>query len=249
MFMDRFQNTHEDLLKSATMLIHSHLIEHLYNPLEFMQGIAKSLSAGMVMAFSVPNIYAMVKRDFAYIHTEHTIFLRPEHIEWIMTASGFKLIKKENYEIHSLFYAYARTADSLEGGVPGLQKPPNFYAEHKTLFTNWVNALKRDVEISNQMLDQNKHLPTYIFSAHVFTQYMVVAGLREDLLTAILDNDPAKQGTRLLGSRLLVLSPESIKGLPNVFVIVRAGPYSNEIKKQIISLNPSANVLCFHCAS
>lgn len=247
MFMDTFQEKHPELLQSAAVLIHSHLIEHLYYPLEFMQGIARSLSAGMVMAFSVPNMYEMVKRDFAYIHTEHTVFLRPEHTEWLMQAAGFKLLKRQLYGIHSIFYAFERTADSIDAPIPGLEPPPNFYAEHKALFGRWESQLKSDVDIANRMLEGHKNGPTYIFSAHVFTQYMVAAGLREDLLTAILDNDPLKQGTRLIGSSLVVLSPQILERLPAAFVILRAGPYSNEIKQQLLMINPGVNILCFHC--
>jgi hypothetical protein len=50
----------------------------------------------------------------------------------------------------------------------------------------------------------------------------------------LLDNDPKKQGSRLYGTNMLVASPKVLGDVANPFVILKAGVYNNEIKKDIL---------------
>ena len=60
-------------------------------------------------------------------------------------------------------------------------------------------------------------------------------GLKQDKISAILDNDTSKQLKRLYGTTLEVNSPKILKNKKNPTVILRAGVYNEEIKKDIIS--------------
>ena len=59
-------------------------------------------------------------------------------------------------------------------------------------------------------------------------------GLNKNKILNILDNDPDKQGGFLYGTDLQVLSPKILKEIYQPIVILRAGEYNFEIKKEIL---------------
>ena len=69
---------------------------------------------------------------------------------------------------------------------------------------------------------------------HVFAQYLIAFGLDTTRIICLLDNDPNKQGKRLYGTNMMVKSPLSIKDEDNPAIILKAGVYNNEIKKDIL---------------
>jgi len=50
----------------------------------------------------------------------------------------------------------------------------------------------------------------------------------------LLDNDPNKQGKRLYGTNLQVASPKILADVENPVIILKAGVYNDEIKKDIV---------------
>ena len=49
-----------------------------------------------------------------------------------------------------------------------------------------------------------------------------------------MDNSPLKIGKRLYGSNKIIKSPKILKDLKDPIVILKAGPYNEEIKKDIL---------------
>ena len=58
--------------------------------------------------------------------------------------------------------------------------------------------------------------------------------MSEKNITSILDNDITKQSKRLYGTNLLVNSPKILKNEKRPTVILKAGAYNSEIKKDIL---------------
>ena len=82
--------------------------------------------------------------------------------------------------------------------------------------------------------------PVYLFGAHIFSQYLLCFGLDRTKIKSILDNSTAKQGKRLYGAEFFVQSPEVLRGQDRPIVILKAGIYNEEIKKDILeNINPN----------
>ena len=64
---------------------------------------------------------------------------------------------------------------------------------------------------------------------------LIAHGLDLKNIRFVLDNDPDKKDYYLYGSRLLVKNPIILKDYEDPVVILRAGAYNNEIKKDILS--------------
>jgi hypothetical protein len=68
----------------------------------------------------------------------------------------------------------------------------------------------------------------------VFAQYLIEMGLGTERIICLLDNDVKKQGKRLCGTKLKVNLPNVLIGVNAPIVILKAGVYNNEIKKDIL---------------
>jgi len=171
----------------------------------------------------------MLERKYTNcINFEHTIFLTDPYIEFLLAKYGFRLKGKEYFmEDHSIFYAAVR-----DPSIKPIVLPHGLYEKNKQLYLNYVKYHEELIKELNGKIKESTQ-PVYLFGAHVFAQYLIAFGLDTSRIISILDNDINKQGKRLYGTRLTVESPNAIKNIGNVKVILKAGVYNQEIKAQI----------------
>ena len=81
---------------------------------------------------------------------------------------------------------------------------------------------------------ENSQEQVYLFGAHIFSQYLIQFGLKTNKIINILDNSVLKQEKRLYGTNLLVKSPKILTDKGVVNVILKAGIYDDEIRKDIL---------------
>lgn len=218
-------------------VVHSHVFEHIYDPNLFMQHLANFLSEGKMMFFSVPNMQVMLERKYTNcINFEHTIFLTEPYIEYLLAKYGFRIDKKEYFlDDHSIFYATYR-----DSKIKPITLSGNLYDKNKKLYMDYISYHERLVAELNHKINRAGG-SVYLFGAHIFAQYLVAFGLNTEKIVCILDNDPNKQGKRLYGTDKMVASPKILKDARNPSVILRAGVYNDEIKKDILQ-NINGNV-------
>jgi len=211
-------------------VVHSHVFEHIYKPEEFMLQLSEFMDAGKQLIFSLPNMQAMLERNYTNcINFEHTIFLTEPYVDYLLAKHGIKILAKEYFmEDHSIFYAAIR-----EAGVKPMPLSQDLYEANKALFLSYVDFHKALIADLNQRMEQASQ-PIYLFGAHVFAQYLLEMGLNTEKIVCLLDNDPKKQGRRLYGTRLNVASPKVLVRAKDPLVILKAGVYNDEIKKDIL---------------
>lgn len=211
-------------------IVHSHVFEHIYNPDEFMKHLSCFMKTGQKLVFSLPNMQVMLERKYTNcINFEHTVFLTEPYVEYLLAKHGFKLAAKEYFmDDHSIFYSAVRDTE-----VKPLPLPQDLYDKNKKLFMDYVDFYKRLIADLNQKMSETTQ-PIYLFGAHVFAQYLLEMGLNTAKIVSLLDNDPKKQGLRLYGTKLSVSSPKVLADLENPIVILKAGAYNDEIKKDIL---------------
>lgn len=218
-------------LKGST-IVHSHTLEHIYDPISFLKSISQKVNQNTYQIFSVPNINEMIKRKYTNgLNFEHTYLLTEEFINFFLESSGFELIKKEYFmEDHSIFIS-AKKNDNLVGDAI-LKK--NYYEENKKIFMNFAKYYEDLINDLNKKISKiNSNI--YLFGAHIFSQYLISVGLNTKKIKFILDNDHLKQKRRLYGTNLIVEDPSVLKKEENPTIILKAGVYTEEIKAQIIN--------------
>lgn len=221
-------------------VIHSHVLEHIYTPREFMSHVANFMDKGSYHIFSVPNLYAYLKnKQSNTINFEHTIFITEYFIDYLLKMYGFKIIEKKKYLEHSIFYM-AQKQKNVKVKIIEKYTGEKKYKEYKKLFQNAMDEIGEFVEEINKKAETVQG-PLYLFGAHVFSQMLLYRGITPKI-KGILDNSQLKQGKRLYGTTQKILSPDVIKKDKNPTVILRVGAYQDEVKKQLVALNPHITI-------
>jgi len=217
-------------------IVHSHVFEHTYQPIEFITQISQFLKEGDKHVFTFPNMIEQLSRNYTNcLNFEHTAFLAEPLVDYILQTNGFKIVEKEYFLDHSIFYATEKVA------TPATVPLPNHYAEYKELYLKFVQyheELVRDLNEKSTTFEGE----VYLFGAHIFSLYLLGFGLNPDKITSILDNSSLKKGKRLYGSPLTVHSPEILANKGAVAVILKVGIYRDEILKQLLEINPEVVV-------
>jgi 2-polyprenyl-3-methyl-5-hydroxy-6-metoxy-1,4-benzoquinol methylase len=218
--------------KQADAVIHSHVFEHIYDPHIFLNHISDFLSDEKYMLFSVPNLQEMLKRKYNNaLNFEHTIFLTEPYIEYLLSKYHFRVIKKEYFkEDHSIFYACIR-----DSKIHSSHLTRELFEYNKKLFLEYIDYHHQLIdELNSKIKILKKDQKLYLFGAHIFSQYLISFGLNVNHLDCIIDNDVNKQGKRLYGTDLKVFSPKILNKDKNPVVLLKAGVYDQEIKKDIL---------------
>ena len=217
-------------------VIHSHVLEHVYNPDEFINHKSSFMNEGDLLLFTLPNMQVMLENNYTNcINFEHTIYFTEPYIEYFLNKYNFELIKKQYFrKDHSIFYCAEKvnnTSSSLPDGL---------YEKNKITFQNYVNNHLDDVNKINEIINKTD-LPVYLFGAHIFSQYLISFGLDTSKIVCLLDNDIKKENKRLYGTFLISKNPKILKDVSEALVILRAGVYNDEVKNDILT-NINSNI-------
>lgn len=219
-------------------IVHSHVLEHLYYPNDFLSHISKSIGNGTNMFFSIPNLENMFKNYHAnVINFEHSVFLTEIYVDFLLAKHKFKVVSKEYFlDSHSIFYATVK-----DSTVHPEVLPEYLYKKYKTLFFQYINYYDSLISNLNNLI--KNHSEVYLFGAHVTSQMIINRGFKTANIVYILDNDVLKQGKRLYGTNLYVASPDIISDKDEPCVILLESNYKQEIKEQLLRLNNKTKIL------
>jgi hypothetical protein len=196
--------------------------------------INRILKKGKLHFFSIPRLEVMLEHKYTgCLHFEHTVFLTEQFINYILVVNGFSILEKYYFlDNHSIFYA-CKKIDPIDTSTAN-KFLPNEYQKNKKLYNEQVKFhLDMINEIHIKMNNYNGEI--YLFGGHIFAQYLIAFGLDESKIKCILDNDSNKWGKRLYGTSLIVKSPKILKNIDSATIILRAEPYNQEIKNDIIN--------------
>lgn len=218
-------------------IIHSHTLEHIYNPTEFLDHIYRFLQTGNYHIFSVPNLYNWLNNKYTNtINFEHTIFLTEYFIDYLVQKSGFKIIEKKYHQNHSIFYATERLEHLPEVFYESQ------YTEYKRIFEEFINYHNVLIKNLNKKIEKID-CEVYVFGAHIFSQFLFEFGLDKSKIKGVLDNSEVKQNKRLYGTPFITYPLKEIASHTKVAVIVKAAEYQQEIKKQLTEINKNVIIL------
>ena len=235
-FISEFFNSNL-LNEKYDLVIHSHTLEHMFNPNEFLSEVNKCLKTDGLHIFSFPNLYSYLEDLHPNIlNFEHTIFLTEEILDYILVKNKFEILNKENYLKHSIFFTTKKNEDLLEPTIP------NKYKEYKTMFTDYIKHYQELINEINEKINESDD-DVYLFGGHVFSQFLISMGLNIDKIECILDNSLMKNNTRLYGTGLTIRNPKDVDIKDNSIVILKVGNYKDEIMSGLLSINPNIKFL------
>lgn len=215
---------------NATVVL-SHVFEHLYNPLQFIERLSKSNVKSVFI--SIPNMEQWLSNKvLSFLHVEHTYYCDSFYICDMFSRYGYKCTKQENFLNHSVWYQFDMIGCEYIA--------PIGYPKIIEKFKLYISA--RDINL-DKLFNTN---PTFIFPAGHYGQlvYHSIKGDKRNIIS-FLDNDPSKFGKRVYGTPCETYSPSVLKGLNglNITIILCASVYSDEIKRQLETLNKSLTII------
>ena len=231
--------TNETSIQNCDLIIHSHVLEHVWNPKEFIECINNNIPKNTYHCFIVPNL----KKTFNNYYTnaldfEHNFYIVEEYIDVLLNNNCFEILEKEYFIDHSIIYITKK----VENINTEIKTFPNLYEQNKITAMNFYNyhndlilKLNKQIEFFNGDL--------YLFGGTGFSIYLIKFGLNTSKIKNILDNDPNKEGKIVYGTTFIVKNPEIIKSSENVAVIVKAASYQKEIEEQLYKLNKKVIIL------
>jgi len=203
-------------------IVMSHVFEHLYDPTKFIKNISKLKILNIFI--SIPNMKSLLeKNDMISVHNEHTYYIDQYLCKYIFSNYGYNLVNKEKFLTHSLFLHF-QLSDNIN--KEKLQYRPEISQKIYTLFS------EKSIYLSKILIKPN----SFITPGGHFGQ-MVYTFSKPENIIGFLDNDLSKIGKRVYGTPFKVFKFDILKKYDNINIYIYAGPYTNELIKQINSYN------------
>lgn len=217
------ENVPSDL--RADIIIHSHTMEHFYNPRRELQIMYDMLRPHGEMFISVPLIKNMIQHGYTNgLNFEHTYCTDEDNLTMLLESVGFVIEHTEKFSEYNIFIHVSKSSKF-----------------NTQIFMDYVDNIQQQCMDINRILSDVKSY--YLFGAHVFSQTLLSNGLSSDNIISILDNDPNKHNKILYGTSLPIESPEILRDIPSPVVVVQAGQYTTEICKQLRHINPTVLII------
>jgi len=227
----------KEKLGSNNTVSFSQVFEHIYDPKGFLEEIYEFLPENGKLIFAYPNLEYWFNNKFTNaINFEHTLLMTDYYVDYLLKVSGFEIIEKKAYKNHSHFYNVKKTEKTPQLSLK------NKYKHYKNMFEDFIsyhNDLVREINIKTKNQSE-----LFLFGGHIFSQFLIQFGLDVSNLEYVLDNSPLKINKRLYGTELQVKSPAILAEYKAPTVILKAGVYNDEIKKDILeNINPNTKFI------
>jgi 2-polyprenyl-3-methyl-5-hydroxy-6-metoxy-1,4-benzoquinol methylase len=231
-------NKDSEISEEYDTFIHSHLIEHIYNPEDFLELLGEKSKYDSNHIFSLPNLRVWLEKKHSNtIFFEHSLFLEEAFLDFLLKKNGFEIIEKSYYKDHSIFYFCKNKKRNLLDN----NTPIDRYKENLKKYKDYVESIEN---YTKHILDNVKEGDdVFLFGAHIFSQILLKMGLEQVNIISILDNSPLKIGKRLYGFEHTISSPEIISKYKKPIVVLHAGSYQEEIKNQLTKINQNVIIL------
>ena len=166
--------------------------------------------------------------------------MNKENVIYLLKKHGFEIVEIIDYLNHSTIYHVKKTKQ-LNTLLNIACSDDLHITDYFQKFMTGINKYKLFIDDCNLIIC-NTNKPVYIFAASYNTQILLSMGIEIKYLKGILDNAKDKENTYLYGFELLVYSPDVIINNDSI-VILKNSFYGDEIKEQLLTLNPRTQIL------
>ena len=228
---------------SADLMAANNVLAHVPDINDFVAGFARLLKPAGVATFEFPHLLNMVtEAQFDTAYHEHYSYLSLTAVERICAANGLRLFDVATTPWHGgSLRVFADRADMaahpvsdhvaamLASETRAGMRDGAFYAG----FQQTAQRVRNDfVEFLIDCQRQGLKVAAYGAAAKGNT-LLNFAGVKPDLLSFVVDKNPAKQGTFLPGSRIPIVSEDVLKSEKPERVVILPWNLQTEIKRQL----------------
>ena len=229
--------------KQADLITANNVLAHVPEINDFVSGFRLLLKTTGIATFEFPHLLQLISNsEFDTIYHEHFSYLSFTTVQQILTKNGLEVFDVEELGSHggSLRVFAQRSgfgSQLLSRNVANLVQreleagihTPKYYAG----FQARAEVVKNEflVFLVNAKRD-GKTVVAYGAAAKGNT-LMNYAGVRADLISFVVDRNPAKQGRYMPGSRIPIVPESHLIGLRPDFIVILPWNLRDEVMAQL----------------
>jgi SAM-dependent methyltransferase len=229
--------------RQADLVVANNVLAHVPGLRDFVAGIAAVLSARGVATFEFPHLAKLIaETQFDTIYHEHFSYLSLTTVNRILAESGLTVFDVEELPTHggSLRVYAQRTGvgahpgrASVEGLLQCERSAGISTAKYYTGFQAKADKIKNDLlEFLLRAKKEGETVAAYGAAAKGNTLFNY-AGIRPDLVSFVVDKNPAKQGKFLPGSRIPIVDEARLSEAKPDYVVILPWNLRSEIIGQL----------------
>ncbi|NDE60509.1 MAG: SAM-dependent methyltransferase, partial [Acidimicrobiia bacterium] len=217
--------------RAADLTAANNVLAHVPDINDFVRGFAELLKPSGVATFEFPHLYQLVtERQFDTIYHEHFSYLSFTTVREIFLTQGLSVFDVEEIGTHGgSLRVFAQRTDSGKHPISdhvGQILELESGAGMRSL--SFYEGFERDAEIAKSKLLEilvdaklsGKTVAAYGAAAKGNT-FLNYAGVKSDLISFVVDRNPAKQGKWMPGSRIPIVGEERLRNeRPEVIIIL-----------------------------
>lgn len=229
--------------KQADLTAANNVLAHVPDINDFVAGFAMLLKPLGVATFEFPHLLKLVaENQFDTIYHEHFSYLSLTAVERIFSANGLSVFDVQEHSTHGgSLRVFAQRSDTGQHARNArvdelLQREAEagmLSADYYTGFQDKSNRVKNDfIAFLVEAKRQGKTVAAYGAAAKGNT-LMNYAGIRPDLISFVVDRNPAKQGKYMPGSRIPIVDESLLGEEKPDYIVVLPWNLSSEVMQQL----------------
>jgi len=227
----------------ADLIVANNVLAHVPDINDFVKGFSILLKPNGIATFEFPHILNLVKfNQFDTIYHEHYSYLSFSTTHKIFGSNNLSVFKVEELPTHGgSLRVYAQRVDTgkrpLDASVKRLLKKENDVGITTTAFYNGfqkkANRIKDDLNFFLKKTKKEGKMIIGYGAAAKGNTLLNFAGIDQNLISYVIDRNPAKQNKFLPGSKITVLSEERLKIDQPEYVVILPWNLKKEIVEQL----------------
>lgn len=229
--------------KQIDLVIANNVLAHVPDLNDFVAGVALILKPGGVATFEFPHLLRLIEgNQFDTIYHEHFSYLSLIAVRRIFEVAGLSIFDVEELSTHGgSLRVFAQRHDMgrqpISSEVNRILKVEKEAGMHRSDY--YAGFQKRAEKVKNNLISflleakrQGKTVAAYGAAAKGNT-LLNFAGIRADLLSFVVDRNPAKLGKFLPGSRIPIVQEAYLQLTKPDYVLILPWNIKEEVIKQL----------------
>lgn len=229
--------------KQADLTAANNVLAHVPDINDFVSGFTRLLTQQGVATFEFPHLLKLIaENQFDTIYHEHFSYLSLTAVNRIFSTNGLSVFDVEEHPTHGgSLRVFAQRSDTgrhpcsakvdelLQREARAGMSTAGYYAD----FQAKTNKVKNDFLVFLlEARRQGKTVAAYGAAAKGNT-LMNYAGVRPDLISFVVDRNPAKQGKFMPGSRIPIVNEGQLLSAKPDYVIILPWNLRSEVMQQL----------------
>lgn len=228
--------------RKADLIIGNNVYAHVPDINDFTRGMAALLADGGTITLEFPHLQELIENNqFDTVYHEHYSYLSLHAVSRIFAAAGLRVYDVETLPTHGgslrVYGCHEAASYSTQAAVEVTLQGEE--AEGLLRLDNYTGFQARADKVKNDLLsflleqkNTGKRVVAYGAAAKGNT-LLNYAGAKPDLLPAVFDAAPSKQGKYLPGTHIPILPPERLAEHSPDFILILPWNIASEVISQL----------------